>query len=104
MNVYSDDLKGTLVSNPKLEQVYFLEDGTHIFTAHKCEKTDKLYARLEAQIIPSGNLVVVNSVFVGIKGLEVIQTISRDEILNGNIVEEQPQEQPQEQSKKIKRK
>jgi len=104
MSVYTDDLKSTLVSNPKLEQVYFLKDGTHSFTAHKCEKTDKLYARLEAQIIPSGNLVIVNRVLVGINGLEVIQTISRDEILNGNIVEEQPQEQPQEQSKKIKRK
>jgi len=76
-------LSATLKSSPHIQKIYFDKQGHHFFHAHEHE--GKKYSRVELERVITGyrgNEAVIKTVGKAKPEYELVETVSREEILS----------------------
>ena len=91
------ELKSTVAAMPHIEEVHFAKNGEHFFNVHKYvgEKGDKnsgkFYGRLDWKPVHVGNegeRKIYKSKATPIDELEIVESISREDILSAEAKQE----------------
>jgi hypothetical protein len=95
----SDELKRTVGASKHISEVHFTASGEHFFNVHEhVEKgkkpgAGKKYGRMKLEAVPShveGDRQIFKQSSVPMEEFEIVETLSRDEILGEGKKEKEP--------------
>lgn len=86
---HSQDVIDIMNANPNIEELHYDEQGNHCFQAHKNHKGD-LHSRIETSVIEikGGKNVVQKVIKIGTPGHKIVDSYSREEVLDGTYDQE----------------
>lgn len=94
-SIISQDLRDTVEANPHIQEVHFTKKGEHFFNAHEFadkkgggKGKGKIYGRLGVEAVHvrnEGDRKIFKNDFVALPEFEIVETLSRDEILAAKV-------------------